>query len=236
MTDRTRKSFLTGHSPAPILQSRWDGVLTPDQKAWCEARGIALAYDPLQIGWVIAETDSACPNATPVTPLSWKVKTPGILGFRRWLAADLPRYMGLLSDPEVWRHMHEDWPGTLTQALARDLIDISGLSDHHDVLAATLDGQPIGQMRLAFGTDATSRDTAELSYWLGREHWGQGLGRSLVQRATRRAFADHAWLYRLVAFVHPDNAASARCLRAAGYHDRGHRDDGWHCFVIYRDG
>ncbi|MFU8777238.1 MAG: GNAT family N-acetyltransferase [Roseovarius sp.] len=209
--------------------------MTPDQKAWCAARDIALAYDPLQIGWVIAEADTACLRSAPVPPLSWKVKAPGALGFRRWHAADVSLYMRLLSDPEVWRHMHEDWPGTLTQALARDLIDISGLSDHHDVLAATLDGHPIGQMRLAFGPDASGRDTAELSYWLGRDHWGRGLGRDLVHRATRRAFADHAWLYRLVAFVHPDNAASARCLCGAGYHDRGHRDDGWRCFVIYRE-
>lgn len=236
MTDRTRKSDPTGPGPAFSESNRWDGVLTPEQKTWCEARGVTLAYDPLQIGWVIAEENAPCPRSTPVAPLSWKVKTPGNLGFRRWQPQDVPAYKRLLSDPEVWQHMHEDWPGPLTDALARDLIDISGLSDHHDVLAATLDGQPIGQMRLAFGTDASSRDTAELSYWLGRDHWGRGHGRRLVHRATRRAFADHPWLYRLVAFVHPGNVASARCLRAAGYHDRGHRDDGWSSFVIYRDG
>ncbi|MBW4974523.1 GNAT family N-acetyltransferase [Roseovarius mucosus] len=235
MTDRTRKPFLTEQAPAPSMQSRWDGVLTPEQKAWCDARDIALAYDPLQIGWVIADIDSTCLRSTPATPLSWKVKTPGLLNFRRWQPSDVPAYMRLLSDPEVWQHMYEAWPGTLTQALARDLIDISGLSDHHDVLAVTLDAQPIGQMRLAFGADASSSDTAEISYWLGRDYWGRSLGRDLVHRATRRAFADHAWLYRLVAFVHPENVASAKCLRAAGYHDRGHRDDGWQCFVIYRD-
>lgn len=235
MSDRTRKSSLTGQAPVPSLQSRWDGVLTPEQKAWCEARDIALAYDPLQIGWVIADEHAACTRPVPATPLSWKVKTSASLSFRRWQAGDVPIYMQLLSEPEVWRHMHEAWPGALTQSLAQDLIGISRMSDHHDVLAVTRDGHPIGQMRLAFGTDASSRDTAELSYWLGRDHWGRGLGRTLVQHATKRAFEDHARLYRLVAFVHPDNVASARCLRAAGYHDRGHRDDGWQCFVIYRD-
>jgi RimJ/RimL family protein N-acetyltransferase len=124
----------------------------------------------------------------------------------------------------------------MTEALARDLIGISALHEHHDVLAATLDGVPVGQMRLAFGTGPGSRDTAEISYWLGRAHWGRGLGRDLVRAATARAFADHPRLYRLVAFVHPENRASELALRGAGYHDRGRRDDGWSCFVIYRAG
>jgi len=234
VTDRTSKDvFAMGHA-APIPQSRWDGVLSAEQKAWCEVNEIALAYDPMQIGWVIADQED-CPKAAPAVPLSWKTKNPRSLDFRRWHAADLSAYMRLLGDPGVWRYMHEDWPGAMTETLARDLIEISSLGDHHDVRAATLYGEPVGQMRLAFGSDESSHDTAELSYWLGREHWGHGLGRELVREATRRAFADHNWLYRLVAFVHPDNPASASCLHAAGYHDRGHRDDGWSCFVIYRD-
>jgi len=236
VTDRRTPPLSAAQDEAHARPSRWDGVLSAEQKAWCEANGIALAYDPVQIGWVIAEGEAERGADAPPAPISWHAGTEHCLGFRRWTEEDLPAYRQLLGDPEVWRYMHEDWPGEMTEALARDLIAISALRDHHDVLAATLDGMPIGQMRLVYGTDASSEDTAELSYWLGRDHWHRGLGRSLVQEATARAFADHAWLYRLVAFVHPDNEASARCLRRAGYHDRGHRDDGWSCFVIYRNG
>ncbi|WP_297770866.1 GNAT family N-acetyltransferase [uncultured Roseovarius sp.] len=235
MSDRTSSPFSKGRDEASDWPSRWDGILDLRQKTWCEANGIPLAYDPLQIGWVIAEKEAQCPNAVPSAPLSWKVKCDRELAFRRWKAEDVGDYIRLLGDPEVWRYMHEAWPGAMSDTLARSLIDISALDDHHDVLAVTLDGRPIGQMRLAFGLDESSRDTAELSYWLGREHWQQGLGHDLVRQATKRAFADHSWLYRLVAFVHPDNPASVRCLRRVGYHDRGHRDDGWQCFVIYRD-
>ncbi|MGX0875455.1 RimJ/RimL family protein N-acetyltransferase [Roseovarius sp. MBR-154] len=235
MTDRTDKISSKRYQPGSALPSRWEGLLDPDQKSWCEANGIPVAYDPMQIGWVIADKEAVCPNAVPSAPLSWTAKPTRLLDFRRWQSDDTPAYRQLLGDPQVWRYMHEDWPGEMTETLAHGLIEISALGEHHDVLAVTLDGEPIGQMRLAFGTDQSSTDTAELSYWLGRTHWGRGLGRDLVRRATRRAFADHDWLYRLVAFVHPDNPASEQCLRAAGYHDRGHRDDGWSCFVIYRD-
>jgi RimJ/RimL family protein N-acetyltransferase len=232
MPDRKRPTPTA--DAAPARPSRWQGVLSDEQKAWCEASGIDIAYDPMQIGWVIAEGETESAEMPPA-PISWRAGMAQALGFRRWTGDDLPLYRRLLGDPEVWRHMHEDWPGEMTGALARDLLAVAALREHHDVLAVTLNGVPVGQMRLAFTTDPGSEDTAELSYWLGRDHWGRGLGRALVRQATARAFADHAWLYRIVAFVHPDNAASARCLRRAGYHDRGHRDDGWSCFVIYRD-
>lgn len=192
----------------------------------------ALAFDPVRLGWV-AEGEA---GMRPAPPLSWSLEPAKRLRLRGWDLADLRDFMTLLGEPEVWRYMPETWPGKLTESMARDLIAISGLDTHHAVRAVTLDGVPVGQIRLAFATDPDSRDTAELSYWLGRAHWGRGLGRALVQQATAHAFAEHPWLYRLVAFVHPDNVASARCLRRAGYHDRGRRDDGWLCFVIYRNG
>ena len=37
-----------------LPRSRWDGVLTPEQVAHCRARGLPLAYDCAQIGWVLA--------------------------------------------------------------------------------------------------------------------------------------------------------------------------------------
>jgi len=216
--------------------SRWQGGLTPEQKPWSEANEIARAYDPMQIGWVIADDAAFCPKASAATPLSWKGNAVRRLGFRRWQSDDLRPYMRLLGDPEVWHFMHEVRPGDMAEALARGLIGISARHAHHDVLAATLDGEAVGQMRLAFGTDPGSRDTAETSYWLGRVHWERGLGRDLLRAATARAFADHPWLSRLVAFVHPENRASERALRGADYHDRGHRDDGSSCFVISREG
>lgn len=235
MPDRRTPPTSAAQDAGHARPSRWDGVLSVEQKAWCEANGVPLAYDPVQIGWVVAEGGAEAADAAPA-PISWRADEARTLGFRRWTEDDLTVYRHLLGDPEVWRYMHEDWPGEVTEALARDLIAVSALHEHHDVLAVTSGGVPVGQMRLAFATEPGSEDTAELSYWLGRAHWGRGLGRALVPQATARAFADHPWLYRLVAFVHPDNTASQHCLRRAGYHDRGHRDDGWSCFVIYRDG
>jgi len=162
VTDRRTPPLSAAQDEAHARPSRWDGVLSAEQKAWCEANGIALAYDPVQIGWVIAEGEAERGADAPPAPISWHAGTEHCLGFRRWTEEDLPAYRQLLGDPEVWRYMHEDWPGEMTEALARDLIAISALRDHHDVLAATLDGMPIGQMRLVYGTEQRGHRRAQL--------------------------------------------------------------------------
>ena len=41
----------------PARGMRWDGVLDPDEKDWCRANNLPLAFDPVQIGWVALAPD-----------------------------------------------------------------------------------------------------------------------------------------------------------------------------------
>lgn len=59
----------------------------------------------------------------------------------------------------------------------------------------------------------------ELGYWIGRPHWGQGYGREAARAAIAQAAA--AGLTRLTAFVHPENARSARLLEGCGFRPDG---------------
>ena len=217
---------------------RWDGVLTSDQVARFREKGLPLAFDPVQIGWVPLEL---VPEDVGLrsSPLSWRGVLgagPGVapqasavpaLRLRAWDLADVAAYRALLDDPQVWRFMHEAWPGAVTEELARSLIEISNGADHHEVRAVLCDGQPVGQVRLAFAEQGRDRSGAEISYWLGRSHWGRGIGGAVVAMATRAAFEHHAGLARIMALIHPDNSASARVLRKAGYAFSGYRGDGW---------
>lgn len=226
----------------PARGMRWDGVLDPDEKDWCRANNLPLAFDPVQIGWVALapdeDGDGDEAHHDPPPPLSWTLTPPprpmprpNDITFRPWDLSDSPAYRALLSDPQVWHHMPEDWPGEMTEDLARDLITISSTAPHHEVRAVLRGGQPVGQVRLEFGTQGSDRSRAEISYWLGQAHWGQGLGKTIVIRATRRAFADHPALRRIIAHVHPENLASVRILEAAGYEAHGPRPDGWLVFA-----
>ena len=147
----------------------------------------------------------------PGTPTYAK---PQAAPFRLWTVQDLPVYGGFLRDPTLWLHMPEPAPTRLDAADLEALIALSAEGAHHHVRAALQDGQPVGQMRLEF---MGHRSKAELSYWLGSPHRGQGLGRQLVARFVQQAMADLPGLDLIVARVHPDNMASARVLRGCGF-------------------
>lgn len=244
ITDRLYQS-LTG--PMAVISPRWQGVLTRGQIAKLKAQQIPVAFDPVQIGWVEtgrhADHHTGLPRPcqrTPPAPLSWRARPvarspeAGDITFRPWHLSDLAAFRALLNDPQVWEYMFEDWPGDISESMALDLITIATSAPHHTVSAVLRDGVPVGQVRLAFEALGTNPHKAEISYWLGHAHWGQGLGKTLVAAATRQAFDTHADLRGIVAHVHPDNPASARVLAHAGYQQIGARRDGWLIFQTAR--
>jgi len=186
-----------GPSPEPILGAR--------------------VFDPVQIGWLDAGTlddidpDAADPFALGADPLAARG-----LELRHWQPHDIGQYRALLDDPEVWAQLPEPYPDPLGTEIARDLITASNMLDHHEVRAVVFAGQPIGQVRLEFTPGDTVRHEAELSYWLGRAHWGQGFGTAIVAGAVRRVHVNAPGLLRLIAKVKPDNRASRRVLEKAG--------------------
>ncbi len=185
--------------------------------------------DPAQVGEVPAG------GADDLGPLARAVlHREARLRLRPWRAEDLGTYLGLLDDPKVWAHLPEPYPDPLMPALARDLIAISNERWHHEVLAVEAEGMVVGQVRLAFGPG----DEGEISYWLGRVHWGRGIGSELVALFTARSLCQRPALRAIVARVHQANAASARVLEKAGYRETGRapRDPAWRLFRIERPG
>lgn len=226
MFPRDDKSFIPvgGAQGLPdAARLRWQGVLPAPARGLARAQGMDLAYDPAQAGWVVVPGGGFVDDADPVlSALSGRAP----LAFRAWEMADLAAFRALLDDAAVWRHLPEPYPAPLTPALAADLIALSSLP-HHQVRAVLWHGVPVGQVRLEWAGAAE----AELSYWLGRAHWGRGLGRAAVRAAVAAAFGDHPRLARLTARVRAENPASPRILLAAGFAETGLRADGWLGFV-----
>lgn len=189
---------------------RSEGPLEAEELVLARSQGVVLAYDAAQAGWVPA--DCRDDLAPPPPPPAAGGGGPPALTFRDWTAADAPLYRALLDDPAVWRFLPEDHrPLTDEDALA--LIALAG-APHHAVRAVLADGEPVGQVRLLWGPD---EGEAELSYWLGRRHWGRGIGSALVKQAVAWAFAGHPALRVLTARVHEGHAASLRILCGAGF-------------------
>lgn len=215
---------------APVIdpaRPRSAGPLDADALAACRAAAVPLAYDPLQHGWIpLACADDLATCAAE-----------GDILLRPWRLDDLPTFVALLDDPRVWRHLPETYPAPLTEAIARDLIEIAREGTHHEVRAIVVEGAPVGQVRLAFDPDE-GRRRAEIGYWLGASHWARGIAGDAVALATRHAFAAHGELATLFAIVHADNHASLKVLEKAGYARAGTAPRGGDRLVleIARDG
>lgn len=206
---------------APIANRRVrsDGVLSAAEVERCRAEGVALAYDPIQIGWVMAATENDLSTEPAETELV----------FRHWENGDAATLAAMLSSERLWKFLPETYAGPVSKEAAAQLIDVSR-ADHHLVLAVTRDDVPIGQVRLLFN----GPEAAEISYWFGEAYWGNGYASEVVRRFTQQSLRDRPDLTRLFAVVHKNNPASRRVLEKAGFAFAS-RDGDWLTLDCVRD-
>lgn len=76
------------------------------------------------------------------------------------------------------------------------------------------DGALMGLVGLDRSTDAT--DTAEIGYWIGREHWLQGFGAEAVHAVLAHAFDDLGFA-RVLAMVVPENEAGVAIVQSLNF-------------------
>lgn len=65
--------------------------------------------------------------------------------------------------------------------------------------------------------DDIHRRTMEIGFWLGEDHWGQGMSTEAVAAFSDWAFAEFILLVRLEAEVFEGNVGSTRVLEKAGF-------------------
>mgnify|MGYP004550320239 CR=1 FL=1 len=114
----------------------------------------------------------------------------GPLTLRALHAADAPQLHRLVNDWEVAR-MLARVPFPYSRELAEEWIastraQIEAGTAWH--LAVERDGALLGCVGLTTARDAPRH--AELGYWVGRRHWGQGIGPEAAGRVARWALAN----------------------------------------------
>jgi len=138
-------------------------------------------------------------------------------GDRIALRAPLPDdaealFAAVTSDPEVTRYL--SWPPHRNVEETRSVI--TGLFnvgiDHTWLIALRDSGELVGQI----GYLDTESHAVQVGYALGRQFWGRGLAGEALRLLVDHLSADPA-LFRVAAYVHPDNLRSARVLERAGF-------------------
>ena len=136
---------------------------------------------------------------------------------RPFRAADIPALARYANDRGIWLNLRDRFPHPYSLADAEWYVSFvesdEGRSDVH--LCLEIAGEAAGSISLLFKKDV-SRRSAEIGYWLGREHWGKGYATAAVRALTHYGLA-HFDLTRIYALIFEHNAASGRVLEKAGY-------------------
>jgi [ribosomal protein S5]-alanine N-acetyltransferase len=115
----------------------------------------------------------------------------------------------IASDPEVTRYLA--WPTHPDVAETRRVItELFNVGSERTWLLE-LEGEPVGLC----GWRPTSGHSVDIGYCLGRRWWGQGLMSEAVGLLMDDVRSD-ASVYRVSAYCHVDNTASARVLERSG--------------------
>jgi 8-oxo-dGTP diphosphatase len=136
-------------------------------------------------------------------------------------AADLHR---LVNDWEVAKTLARvpfPYPRDLADEwIASTHAQIAAGSAWHLAVTQRQDGAEVLLGCVGLTLDAKNPRVAELGYWIGRRHWGQGLGPEAAGRLAHWALANLD-IDRLVASVLVDNERSAAVLRRIGFKESG---------------
>lgn len=155
--------------------------------------------------------------AAPQADASASVLRTARLGLRPLLAEDAPVFHRLINDWDICRKLPDapfPYPASLAgEWIAAAAADRTAGRAEQFAIIEMATGALVGSAGLRLSRDKKS---ADLGYWLGRRHWGQGYGLEVAVRLASWGFAALSVL-KITATVAADNEASVKVLGRAGF-------------------
>lgn len=140
----------------------------------------------------------------------------GWFTLRPWRSGDEGALVKHANNREVWNNLRDAFPHPYTHDDAVNWIQfVAEQGDRPKRFAVVLDDEPIGGVGIMIGEDVDCK-VAEVGYWIGQDHWGNGIATEALRCLSKYAFATFD-LVRLQAPIFEWNRASARVAEKAGY-------------------
>jgi RimJ/RimL family protein N-acetyltransferase len=148
-----------------------------------------------------------------------KKAAPEAVKLRPWTAADAEALIQIASDREVWLNQRDRFPYPLTIPAAQLWLADRLVESPRMTFAVTLDGKLVGGVSLRRREDV-HHICADLSFWVGKPFWNQGIATAAVNLAVEYAF-NTVGLERLQVFVIDWTQAPAKVLQHCGFELEG---------------
>ena len=129
--------------------------------------------------------------------------------------ADVPSMARHLDDRALWLCLSDRIPHPYLEEHGIAFLKYVAQEAPATTFGLEVDGEVAGTIA-AFLQNDVERGTAEIGYWLGRAHWGKGIGTQAVAAFVAHCFQTYA-LRRLYARCFSHNVASIRVLEKAGF-------------------
>lgn len=132
-----------------------------------------------------------------------------------WVEDDWRSVKTLTADPLMMAHISHGkaWPeARCTEFVQRQMDQQQDLGFCCWRVMLRGDGEPAGVCGVQ---PTTAFDGIELTWWIARRHWGQGLATECAEAVVGHAFG-HLGLGQLLAIVDRENAASVRVAEKLG--------------------
>jgi RimJ/RimL family protein N-acetyltransferase len=139
----------------------------------------------------------------------------GVCVVRPWRPDDGPSLARHADNRRIWRQLRDRFPHPYRLRDAQAfLAKVCGVEPATH-FAIEVGGEAAGGVGLQLHEDV-ERVSAEIGYWLGEEHWGQGIATTALVAVTKHALATMG-LTRVFALPFATNAGSVRVLEKAKF-------------------
>jgi ribosomal-protein-alanine N-acetyltransferase len=140
---------------------------------------------------------------------------------RKWSESDNNALVKYANNINIWNNLRNYFPHPYTIEHATTWINNSINEIPLINFAIDLDGEAVGGIGLILNADVYIL-SAEISYWIGEEHWGKGIVTEAIRQMTEYTFY-YFDIVRIYAEVFENNKSSMRALEKNGFYLEGVR-------------
>ncbi|MDR1765180.1 MAG: GNAT family N-acetyltransferase [Lachnospiraceae bacterium] len=141
----------------------------------------------------------------------------GTVSIRKWRMEDAPDIAAVLNNKSILDNLRDGIPFPYTERDGAQYIEsmLSADPEGTFAFAIAMDDRAVGSVGVFRQANIHSR-SAEMGYYVGQEHWGQGVCTEAVKQACRHVF-ENSDILRIYAEPFAHNGASCRVLEKAGF-------------------
>lgn len=148
---------------------------------------------------------------------------------RTWESQDMHSLTKYANDRDIWLNMRDEFPYPFTSKDAELFITKARTSRDGIYLALASESEVLGSITLQIQDDIR-RYSCVLSYWVGKQFWGQGLATAAIKAVSEYTLTQLG-LVRIYAKVFSTNIGSIRALEKSGFEREGYLRKG-----VYKEG